>query len=89
MLGLGILDLLDVSGRILAGDDASLADHIPDRPTRLLIPRPRVSGFGKSSEKSRMPAPGRDCVKRLFARRVGWLTGEFDAKSRLKLHLRG
>jgi len=58
MLGLGILDLLDVSGRILAGDDASLADHIPDRPTRLLIPRPRVSGFGKSSEKARMPAPG-------------------------------
>jgi hypothetical protein len=31
----------------------------------------------------------RGCVKRLFGRRVRWLTGEFGLKSRLKLHLRG
>ncbi len=35
------------------------------------------------------PGVDRGCVKRLFARHAGWLTGEFDVKSRLKLHLRG
>ena len=37
----------------------------------------------------RMSGPGRDRVKTHFARRVGPLTGEFDATSRLKLPLRG
>jgi hypothetical protein len=55
------------------------------------MPRERdfLADWGTSLVKPQASLVGRDCVKRLFGRRVGWLTGEFDVKSRLKLHLRG